>query len=80
MWRAVASNALTLFIVALVVASGLLALGRQKFVGPGTLAEAICFRVAKGASLSQVCRALETDSAGSDVPILRTVADTEAAA
>ena len=77
MWRAVASNALTLFIVALVVASGLLALGRQKFVGPGPLAEAICFRVEKGASLSQVSRALETEGAVSDARIFRIGADYE---
>ena len=35
MWRAVASNALTLFIVVLVVLFGLIAWGRQQFTGPG---------------------------------------------
>ena len=58
MWRAVASNALTLFIVLLVVAAGLLTLGRQAYTGPGPLAQAVCFKVERGASLSQVSRAL----------------------
>ena len=77
MWRSIASNALTLFIVALVVASGLLVWGRQAFVGPGPLAEAICFRVEKGANLSQVSRALETEGAVSDARIFRIGADYE---
>ena len=75
MWKAVASNALTLFIVALVVISGLLAWGRQVYTGPGPLAEAICFRVEKGASLSQVSRALEEQGAVSDARIFRIGAD-----
>ena len=52
MWRAVASNALTLFIVLLVVAAGLLAWGRQAYTGPGPLTQAVCFKVERGASLS----------------------------
>ena len=35
MWRSVASNALTLFIVALVVAAGMLAWGRSSFRARG---------------------------------------------
>lgn len=75
MWRAVASNALTLFIVLLVVAAGILAWGRQAYVQPGPLAEAICFRVERGASLSQVSRALEEQGAVSDARIFRIGAD-----
>jgi UPF0755 protein len=71
MWRSVASNALTLFIVLLVVASGMLAWGRQAYSGPGPLAEAICFKVEKGASLGQVSRALQTEGAVSDARIFR---------
>ena len=71
MWRAIASNALTLFIVLLVVAAGVLALGRQAFSGPGPLAEPICFRVEKGASLGQISRALQTEGAVSDARIFR---------
>ena len=75
MWRSVASNALTLFIVVLVVASGMLAWGRAAYTGPGPLAEAICFKVEKGASLGQVSRALETEGAVSDARIFRIGAD-----
>ena len=80
MWRSIASNALTLFIVALVVASGLLAWGRAAYTGPGPLAEAICFKVEKGASLGQVSRSLETEGAVSDARIFRIGADYSAKA
>jgi UPF0755 protein len=75
MWRSVASNALTLFIVVLVMLAGLLAWGRQQYTGPGPLTEAICFRVEKGASLSSVGRALEAQGAVSDARIFRIGAD-----
>ena len=71
MWRSVASNALTLFIVILVVVAGVLAWGRQAYNGPGPLSQAICFRVEKGASLSQVSRGLEAQGAVSDARIFR---------
>ncbi len=71
MWRSIASNALTLFILVLVVAAGLLAWGREQFNGPGPLAEAICFRVEKGDSLSAVSRSLEERGAVSDARIFR---------
>ncbi|MFT4151353.1 MAG: endolytic transglycosylase MltG [Paracoccaceae bacterium] len=75
MWRAIASNALTLFIILFVVVAGLLAWGRQQFSGPGPLADAICFRVERGDSLSKVSRALETQGAVSDARIFRIGAD-----
>lgn len=71
MWRSIASNALTLFIVALVVAAGLLAWGREQYSGPGPLEQAICFRVERGDSLSAVSRALEEQGAVSDARIFR---------
>ena len=75
MWRAIASNALTLFIFILVVAFGLIAWGRQEFVGAGPLDQAICFEVQRGASLSQVGRMLEEQGAVSDARIFRIGAD-----
>jgi UPF0755 protein len=75
MWRSIASNALTLFIVVLVVAAGLLAWGREAYKGPGPLTDAICFRVERGASLSSVSRALEAQGAVSDARIFRIGAD-----
>jgi len=75
MLRSVASNALTLFIVVLVVMAGILAWGREQFRAPGPLAEAVCFRVDRGASLSVVSRALESQGAVSDARIFRIGAD-----
>jgi len=75
MWRGIASNALTLFILLLIVAFGLIAWGRQAYTGPGPLTEAICFKVEKGASLSQVSRGLEEQGAVSDARIFRIGAD-----
>jgi UPF0755 protein len=75
MWRSLASNALTLFVVVLVVLAGLLTWGRQQFTGPGPLAEAVCVKVERGASLAQVSRQLETQGAVSDARIFRIGAD-----
>lgn len=75
MWKSVASNALTLFIVLLVAVSGLLAWGRQQYLGPGPLAQAVCVKVDRGASLGEVSRSLETQGAVSDARIFRIGAD-----
>lgn len=75
MWRSVASNALTLFILLLVVAAGLLAWGREQYTGAGPLQTAVCFRVERGASLSAVSRSLEEAGAVSDARIFRIGAD-----
>ena len=75
MWRSVASNALTLFIVALVVMAGLLAWGKQAYQGPGPLTVAICFKVEKGASLSAVSRSLAEEGAINDARVFRIGAD-----
>ena len=71
MWRSLASNALTLFIVALVVMSGLLTLGRQMYQAPGPLAQSVCFKVERGASLSAVSQALAQQGAISDARVFR---------
>ena len=75
MWRGVASNALTFFIVILVILAGILAWGRQAYNGPGPLTEAVCFKVERGASLAQVSRALEDQGAVSDARIFRIGSD-----
>jgi UPF0755 protein len=71
MWRSVASNALTLFVVLLAVAAGVLAWGRKEFTGPGPLADAVCIKVERGASLAQISRVLETQGAVTDARIFR---------
>ncbi len=75
MWRGVASNALTFFILILVVLAGVLAWGRQAYNGPGPLTQAVCFKVERGASLAQVSRALEDQGAVSDARIFRIGSD-----
>lgn len=75
MWKAVASNALTLFIVVLIALAGLLAWGKRQYDGPGPLETAICFRVERGASFAAVSRALEAQGAISDARIFRIGAD-----
>lgn len=75
MWRSIASNALTLFIVLLVMAAGLLAWGRKEYSGPGPLVDASCVKVERGASLSSVSRTLETNGVISDARIFRIGAD-----
>jgi UPF0755 protein len=75
MWKAIASNALTLFIVVLVGVAVLLAWGQRQYTGPGPLDQAICFRVDRGASLAAVSRALESQGAITDARIFRIGAD-----
>ena len=75
MWKSVASNALTLFIILLVAVAGLLAWGRQQYLGPGPLAQAVCVKVDKGATLGEVSRNLEAQGAVSDARIFRIGAD-----
>ena len=75
MWKSVASNALTLFIVLLIAAAGMLAWGREQFTGPGPLVDALCVRVERGASLSAVSQSLEKQGAVSDARIFRIGAD-----
>ena len=60
MWRAVASNALTLLVVALVALGGLVAWGQREWTRPGPLAEAVCVEVEPGSTM----RVVSEDLAG----------------
>lgn len=71
MWRSVASNALTLFVVVLVVAAGVLAWGKREFAAPGPLAAGICLKVDKGASLAAVSDELQGQGAVSSPAVFR---------
>jgi UPF0755 protein len=71
MWRSIASNALTFFIVILIAMAALVAWGRNEFFAAGPLAEPICLEVEKGASLSAVSRNLEERGAITDARIFR---------
>jgi len=71
MWRNIASNALTLFVVGLVVLGGLIAWGKRQYVEPGPLAEAICLKVERGANFTKVAERLEELGAISNPSIYR---------
>ncbi|MEE9389333.1 MAG: endolytic transglycosylase MltG [Paracoccaceae bacterium] len=75
MWRHIASNALSLFVVILVVIGGLVAWGKAQYSTPGPLAEAICLRVPSGARMSEVSEDLETRGAISNGSIFRVGTD-----
>ncbi|MGL4320617.1 MAG: endolytic transglycosylase MltG [Paracoccaceae bacterium] len=71
MWRSIASNALTLFVLLLLAAAAVVAWGRQEFAGPGPLADAVCFKVERGASLSNVADNLAAQGVVSSASIFR---------
>lgn len=77
MWRNIVSNFLTLAIVLLVAAGGLVAWAKREYVEPGPLAEAMCLRVAPGASLREVSQELSDKDAVSNSYIFRTGAQYE---
>ena len=71
MWRNIASNALSLFIVILIIAVGMIAWGKSQYTNPGPLAEAICLRVEKGSNFSRVASKLSDQGAISNATIFR---------
>jgi UPF0755 protein len=54
MWRHVAANALTFFVVALFLAAGAILWGVNRWSAPGPLAQAICLRVESGSTMRRV--------------------------
>ncbi|WP_372603538.1 endolytic transglycosylase MltG [Actibacterium sp.] len=75
MWRSIASNALTLFIVGLVLLGGVVLWGKGQYVNPGPLAEAICLKVETGSNMRRVSDELAKQGAVSNAQILRIGAD-----
>ena len=71
MWRNIASNALTLFVVVLVVLGGVIAWGKRQYVDPGPLSEAICLKVDRGSNFTKVADTLEQLGAISNPSIYR---------
>lgn len=53
-WRSVASNALTLFIVLLIGAAIAVAIAQNRWRAPGPMAEAVCLGVPRGATMKSV--------------------------
>ena len=75
MWRHVASNFLTIAILLLAAAAGVVAWGQRQYTGPGPLAEPICFQVRKGANLKSVASDLSGRGAIRSGYILKVGAD-----
>ena len=75
MWRHVAANALTFFIVALFLVAGLVTWGINEYSDEGPLAEAICFRVEGGSTMRQVSQQLASQGAISSPAIFRMGSD-----
>ncbi|MFD1912145.1 endolytic transglycosylase MltG [Halodurantibacterium flavum] len=71
MWRHVASNALTLFVVVLAFLGGLIAWGQRQYVAEGPAQTSVCVRVERGANMAQVSRQLEEQGAISNATIFR---------
>ena len=71
MWRAVASNAVTLFVVILFLVGGVILWGRGQYEAAGPLADAICLKVERGSNFSRVSRNLEEEGAVSNGSIFR---------
>jgi len=71
MWRSIASNALTLGIVAIIAVGGLIGWAQNEFSAQGPLDQAICLRVERGASLADVSQELEAQAAISTPAIFR---------
>ncbi|KUJ82127.1 endolytic transglycosylase MltG [Ruegeria profundi] len=75
MWRALASNALTILVVGLFLTGGVILWGQSQFKSEGPLETAICLQVKRGSNMTEVSQQLEEDGAISSAVIFRMGAD-----
>lgn len=75
MWRHIASNVLTLFVIVLFLAGAVILWGANEYTAEGPLSEAICLKVDRGSSMTRVSRNLEAQGAISNGTIFRLGAD-----
>jgi UPF0755 protein len=75
MWRALASNMLTILAVVLFLLAGVILWGKNQFVAEGPLETAICLRVERGSNMTRVSRELEQKGAITSGAIFRVGAD-----
>ncbi len=71
MWRALASNMLTILIVALFLLGGVIMWGKSQYTAEGPLEQAICLRVERGSNMSRVSRNLEEQGAVTSGAVFR---------
>ena len=75
MWRNIASNGLTILIVAMIAVAGLIAWGKTAYRSTGPLEQAICLKVDQGASMTGVSADLARQGAVSHGWLFRLGAD-----
>ncbi|KIC44056.1 MAG: endolytic transglycosylase MltG [Ruegeria sp.] len=75
MWRALASNMLTILVVGLFLMGGLILWGQSQYKSDGPLETAICLRVESGSNMTRVSRELEDQGAVSSATLFRMAAD-----
>ncbi|WP_406649825.1 endolytic transglycosylase MltG [Aliisedimentitalea scapharcae] len=75
MWRSLASNMLTLLVVALFLLGGVILWGKSQYSAQGPLEAAICLKVDRGSNLTRVSRDLADKGAISSGAIFRLGAD-----
>lgn len=71
MWRHIASNALTMLIVAIFLLGGLILWGQTEYSAEGPLEEQICLSVERGSNVSRVSKTLEDQGAITSGMLLR---------
>lgn len=75
MWRHIASNAMTFFIVALFLVAGVVSFGAKQYSEAGPLAQAICLQVERGSTMRGVTQNLADDGAIGSASVMRIGAD-----
>ena len=75
MWRALASNMLTILVVGLFLMGGVILWGQSQYKAEGPLDTAICLRVESGSNMTRVSRDLEDQGAVTSATIFRMGAD-----
>jgi len=75
MWRSIASNAITLLIVAVFLLGGVILWGQSQYTAEGPLSEAICVKVDRGSNMRRVSGKLEEAGAVSSGALFRIGAD-----
>ncbi|MAC81241.1 MAG: branched-chain alpha-keto acid dehydrogenase subunit E2 [Rhodobacteraceae bacterium] len=75
MWRSLASNVLTLLIIALFLVGGLVLWGQEEYRAEGPLEAPMCLRVESGSNMTRVSRKLADQGAVSSEKLFRIGAD-----
>ncbi|NOD62980.1 MULTISPECIES: endolytic transglycosylase MltG [unclassified Ruegeria] len=75
MWRAIASNALTMLVVGLFLMGGLILWGQSQYKADGPLETAICLQVRSGSNMTRVSQELEDQGAIRNATLFRMAAD-----